>query len=126
LLFQAFANTLRLLVQKAGISGDQPITINIAKSIGSGNETVTYYFECDGLPCTSRTILLSHLSFDNVADFTDVSTVAYSGTVSIASTSEFNKPTLNPCPIEGAQVCALNHYGGNERVCRETDLNGTR
>jgi hypothetical protein len=97
----------------------------VSKSVGSGNQTVSYNFECDRNPCTNRTIVLSHLTFDNTADFTDVSTVAFQGTVSIAGTGPFNLPSLFPCPIEAAQVCAINHYGANEPlVCRETDLNG--
>jgi hypothetical protein len=74
-------------------------------------------------PCTSRTITVSHLTFDNAVTFTDMTTVAYQGIVSIAGTSTFND--ANACPISGATVCANNHYGANEQiVCRETDSNG--
>jgi hypothetical protein len=100
------------------------VNISVAKSTPNGNSTIEFDFECDGIPCTSRTATISHLTFDNVVDFTDVTTVAIQGTISIADTKPFNTAG-NPCPIEGARVCAVNHYGSNEKfVCRDTDLNG--
>ena len=56
--------------------------------------------------------------------FYDVSTVTLSGTVSVANTAQYNKGT--PCPVVGAQVCAVNHYGIHEKiVCTTTDAHGT-
>ncbi len=105
--------------------GDQQVLVSVAKTIGSGASAVEFVFECNGLPCTSRNITVSHLSFDNTMEFTDMTTVAYQGTVSIAGTNSSNLPSLNPCPISGVTVCVLNHYGVNEQiVCRETDSNG--
>ena len=104
--------------------GTQTVNISVSKTTGAGSDVIIYQFECDGTPCTSRTISATHLSFDNTADFTDVTSVALQGTISIADTKRFNTAG-NPCPIEGAKVCAVNHYGTNEQfVCRETDLNG--
>ncbi len=104
--------------------GDQQVLVNVSKTIGSGASAVEFVFECDGLPCTSRTITVSHLTFANTMMFTDVTTVAYEGTVSIGGTGSSNSAN-NPCPISGAKVCVLNHYGVNEKVvCRETDSNG--
>jgi hypothetical protein len=100
------------------------VTVSVRKTIQSGSNNVVFTFACDGNPCTNRTVALSHLSFDKTADFTDITTVAVQGTISIAGTKEFNTAG-NPCPIELAKVCAINHYGANEQlVCRETDING--
>ncbi len=94
----------------------------MSKSQGSGSDTVTYEFECDGTPCTSRTIEIAHLSFEKVADFTDVTSVAFQGIVSIGGTKD---EAGDSCPLEGVKVCAINHYGTNEQlVCRETNFNG--
>ena len=100
------------------------VTVSVRKTIQSGSDDVVFTFECDGNPCTNRTVALSHLSFDKTADFTDTTTVPVQGTISIAGTKEFNTAG-NPCPIELAKVCTVNHYGANERlVCRDTDING--
>ncbi len=104
--------------------GTLPVTISVRKLVKSGSNTIVFTFACDGNPCTNRTVALSHLSFDKTADFTDTTTVPVQGTVSIAGTKEFN-PAGNPCPIEKAKVCAVNHYGANEQlVCRDTDIYG--
>ena len=117
--------TLAALLQQLGIVGDQQVLVSVAKTTGSGADAVTFVFECDGLPCTSRTITVSHLTFANNMIFTDMTTVAYQGTVSIAGTGSSNSGN-NPCPLSGATVCVLNHYGANENVvCRETDSNGS-
>jgi hypothetical protein len=114
------------VLQQLGIVGNQQVLVNVTKTMGSGASAVQFVFECDGLPCTSRTITVSHLTFANTMIFTDMTTVAYQGTVSIAGTGSSNLPSLNPCPISGATVCVLNHYGTNEPiVCRETDSKGS-
>jgi hypothetical protein len=95
--------------------------MHISKSIGP----LDFVFECDGRPCTSRTLTVSHLTFDNSVAFTDMTTVAYGGIVSIADTGSFNLPSTNPCPIAGATVCVNDHFGVNAQiVCRDTDANG--
>ncbi len=97
--------------------------MSVSKTTGSGNQTVFHEFECDGIPCTSRNITLEHLSFDSVLAFTDVSTVALSGTVSIAGTKDNNNGF--PCGIDGVTACAIFHYGRNEDlICRTADVNG--
>jgi hypothetical protein len=114
------------VLQQLDIVGDQQVRVSVAKTIGSGASAVEFVFECDGLPCTSRNITVSHLSFANTMIFTDMTTVAYQGTVSIADTKSSNLPRQNPCPISGATVCVLNHYGTNEQVaCNQTDSNGS-
>ncbi len=100
------------------------VTVSVRKTIQSGASNVVYTFACDRNPCTNRTVTLSHLSFDKTVDFTDTTTVPVQGTISIAGTKQFNTAG-NPCPIELAKVCAVNHYGANEQlVCTETDING--
>ena len=117
-----FANTI--LIQELGLTGTIEVTVSVRKTIQSGSNDVVFIFACDGNPCTNRTVALSHLSFDKTADFTDTTTVPVQGTVTIAGTKEFNTAG-NACPIELAKVCAVNHYGANERlVCRDTDING--
>ncbi len=99
------------------------MVVSVSKATGSGNQTVFHEFQCDGIPCTSRNITLEHLSFDSVLAFTDVTTVALSGTVSIAGTRNFNN--LIPCGIDGVTACAVFHYGHNEDlICRTADVNG--
>jgi hypothetical protein len=111
-------------LQEVGLTGTQLVTINVRKVIQSSAGDVVFSFACDGNPCTNRTVALSHLSFDKTVGFTDMTTVAVQGTISIAGTKEFNSAG-NACPIEKANVCARNHYGTNEQlVCRETDING--
>ncbi len=90
------------------------MTVSVRKTITSGSDTVAFTFACNGNPCTNRTVALSHLGFDKTADFTDTTTVPVQGTVTIAGTKEFNTAG-NACPIELAKVCAVNHYGANER-----------
>jgi hypothetical protein len=121
-----FNHTLTLAaLQQLGIVGEQRVLVSVAKTTGSGADAVTFVFECDGLPCTSRNITVSHLTFANTMIFTDMTTVAYQGTVSIAGTGSSNSGN-NPCPLSGAKVCVLNHYGANEQiVCRETHSNGS-
>jgi hypothetical protein len=114
------------LTQQVGLVGSQTVNITVSKTVGSGNMTVNYIFDCEGVPCSSRTITANHLSFDNEVDFSDVTTVAFQGTISIAGTKQFNTAG-NPCPIEGATVCARNHFGiGEQLVCQETNLNGSK
>ncbi len=111
-------------MQELGLTGTIVVTVSVRKTIQVGSSNVAFTFACDGYPCTNRTVALSHLAFDKTADFTDTTTVAVQGTISIAGTKEFNSAG-NPCPIELAKVCAINHYGANEQlVCRETDING--
>ena len=100
--------------------------VSVSKTIGTGSDAVAFEFTCDGLPCTNQTRSLTHLTFDNVVDFTDITNVAVQGIISIATTKQFNTAG-NPCPIEGATVCAVNHYGGNEKyACDDTDLAGNK
>jgi hypothetical protein len=111
-------------MQELGLTGTIVVTVSVRKTIQSGSENVVFTFACNGNPCTNRTVALSHLSFDKTADFSDTTTVPVQGTISIAGTKEFNTAG-NPCPIELAKVCAVNHYGANEQlVCRDTDING--
>jgi hypothetical protein len=112
------------IVQELGLTGTIVVTVSVRKTIQSGSNDVVFTFECDGNPCTNRTVALSHLSFDKTADFSDTTTVPVQGTISIAGTKEFNTAG-NACPIELAKVCAINHYGANEQlVCSDTDING--
>ncbi len=112
------------LFQELGLTGTILVTMTVQKTIQSGSDNVVFTFECDGNPCTNRTVALSHLSFDKTVDFTDTTSVAVQGTISIAGTKEFNTAG-NACPIEFATVCAINHFGVNEQlVCRDTDING--
>ncbi len=100
------------------------VTVSVRKVIQSQSSNITFTFACNGNPCTNRTVALSHLSFDKTADFTDTTTVPVQGVVSIAGTKEFNTAG-NPCPIELAKVCAVNHYGANEQlVCNDTNSEG--
>jgi hypothetical protein len=111
--------------QEKDLAGTQLVTITVQKKIQSSLGDVIYSFACDGTPCNSRMVSLSHLSFDKTADFTDTTTVALQGTITIAGSKEFNTAG-NACPIEKANVCARNHFGSNEQiVCRESDVNGT-
>ena len=111
-------------MQELGLTGTFVVTVSVRKTILSGSNNVVFTFACNGNPCTNRTVALSHLSFDKTADFSDTTTVPVQGTISIAGTKEFNAAG-NPCPIELAKVCAINHYGANEQlVCRDTDING--
>jgi hypothetical protein len=106
------------------LTGTILVTMTVQKTIQSGSDNVVFTFECDGNPCTNRTVALSHLSFDKTVDFTDTTSVAVQGTISIAGTKDFNTAG-NACPIELATVCAVNHFGVNEQlVCRDTDING--
>jgi hypothetical protein len=114
----------RLCLQELGLTGTQLVTVNVRKTIQSSAGDVVFTFACDGNPCSNRTVALSHLSFDKTADFTDTTTVAVQGVITIAGTKEFNG-SGSACPIEKANVCARNHYGANEQiVCRESDING--
>jgi hypothetical protein len=100
------------------------VLLSVSKTMGDGLDAIFFEFECDGVPCVSRQITLTHLNFDTSVMFTDMTTVTYQGTVSIAGTRQFN-PAGNPCPIADAKVCAFNHFGTNELiVCRTTDTNG--
>ena len=111
-------------MKKINLVGTIEVTVSVRKTIQAGKDTVDFTFACDGTPCTSRTVALAHLLFDKTADFTDTTSVSVEGTVSIAATKEFNGAG-NPCPIELAKVCAINHYGANEQlVCRDTDAYG--
>ena len=114
----------RLCLQELGLTGTQLVTVNVRKTIQSSAGDFVLTFACDGNPCNNRTVELSHLSFDKTADFTDTTTVAVQGVITIAGTKEFNSAG-SACPIEKANVCARNHYGANEQiVCRESDING--
>ena len=113
-----------IIAQELGLTGTQLVTVNVRKTIQSSAGDVVFTFACDGNPCNNRTVVLSHLSFDKTADFTDTTTVAVQGTITIADTKDFNTAG-NACPIEKAKVCARNHYGLNEQiVCRDSDVNG--
>ncbi len=105
------------------MEGEKTILVAVSKTV----DDVTYQFECDGTPCTNRTIIVSHLTFDAHIEFTDATVVAYSGTVSIAGTSESNGQSKVPCPVADASVCAINHFGSNEQLaCRLTNSQGKR
>ncbi len=86
------------------------------------NTPVEHKFACDGFPCTSKETELTYLNFGHEYTFVDTTAVLVRGTVSIANTANLG-PT--PCPIEAAEVCALNHYGSHERIiCNTTDALG--
>ncbi len=94
----------------------------MSKTSGSGTDAFSYAFECDGIPCTKRTIEAEHLSFGNMVDFTDVTSVAFQGMVGIGGVKD---NAGNLCPLESVKVCAINHYGRNEQLaCSETDTFG--
>jgi hypothetical protein len=80
------------------------ITIRVERFSGE----VLHRYECNEIPCQSRTVELHPLTFDNTADFTDVSTVTVEGTVSIAGTEHTAFET--GCPIAQVQVCAVDHF----------------
>jgi hypothetical protein len=110
--------------QEVGLTGTQLVTVNVRKTIQASSGDIVFTFACDGNPCNNRTVALSHLSFDKTVDFTDTTSVAIQGVITIAGTKNFNSAG-NACPIEKAKVCARNHYGANEQiVCRDSDVNG--
>ena len=55
--------------------------------------------------------------------FVDITTVTLIGMVSVANTAQYNGG--QPCPVVGAEVCILNHFGVHEKlVCTTTDSFG--
>ncbi len=61
----------------------------------------------------------------SVLNFVDISTVVVSGTISIADTAQYNGDLKLPCPIIGARVCVVNHFGVKEDLaCTTTGASG--
>ncbi len=70
---ERWASTFRLLfgiifdliIQSTSVSGPQMVQVSIAKKSGD----IDHMFECDGFPCTSRTVMLDNLAFGLEFDF---------------------------------------------------------
>ncbi|EDQ87631.1 uncharacterized protein MONBRDRAFT_33191 [Monosiga brevicollis MX1] len=91
-------------------------------SVSKQSEAVNHTYECDGLPCTSRTFLVEWLTFNTEADFTDVSAVPVYGYVYINGTESDSNP--DGCGMNNAHVCFNSHYSHSAIVCAYTDATG--
>jgi len=103
---------------------EQDLTIQLSKTSGNGQRAVSHKFLCDNIiPCTEKSITLSHMTFNRVLDFIDDTTVPFTGSVHIANTEHAGLE--KGCPMYGIQVCLHDHHNpGLSLVCDETDGQG--
>ena len=101
--------------------GNVPAAMTIAVQRVSGQVDHTY--ECDGVSCTERTIFIHPLTFATYVEFSDVSVVPITGTVTIATT-EHNAFT-NGCPLRGAKVCGYDHHRHTLLACDSSTASGS-
>ena len=83
---------------------------------------INHQYECDGLPCTQRRVLLQALDFTRSIEFTDTSTVPFVGNVYIDGTQ--HNAMRHGCPLAGAQVCLKDHIHHTSLGCSITDSVG--
>eukprot|EP00045_Choanoeca_perplexa_P006861 m.59743 g.59743 ORF g.59743 m.59743 type:complete len:2336 (-) comp13823_c0_seq5:1666-8673(-) len=95
---------------------------DIVVSVAKNSSRIQHRYECDGQPCSERRVLLQALSFDREVMFTDVSTVPFTGHVSIKGTEHDAFP--NGCPLAQVQVCLIDHIHHTQLGCALTDSMG--
>ena len=101
------------------IRGPRNVTISPSKTSASVQHKFTY----DEREVESFQVYIDYLSFEKTVTITDITSVNFIGTVSIAGTSEFNDDEA--CPVENATVCAVNILNGESLECDQTDKFGT-
>ena len=94
------------------------MTIGVKRSSGEVDHT----YECDEVPCTERTIYIHPLTFETHVEFSDVSVVRITGTVTIATTEHNAFPA--GCPLRGAKVCGYDHHRHTLLACVSTSPTG--
>jgi hypothetical protein len=54
-----FGTIFEVILQTPLVTGPQMVQVSVAKKSGD----IDHMFECDGFPCTSRTVTLDNLAF---------------------------------------------------------------
>ena len=96
----------------------EEMTVTVSKQ----SAYINHQYECDGLPCTQRTVLLQALDFAHSIEFTDVSTIPFIGNVYVDGTQHAEMPS--GCPLPKAQVCLKDHVHHASIGCGITDSVG--
>ena len=100
------------------VRGPRNVTVSPSKTSAG----VTHKFTYDEKETESVRVYMDFLSFDKTITITDITSVNFVGTISIASTAEYNND--KPCPVENATVCALNIANGESLECDQTNKFG--
>jgi hypothetical protein len=107
------------ILASTDIRGPRNVTISPSKTSAS----VLHKFTYNEKEVESFQVYIDFLSFDKSVTITDITSVNFIGTVSIAETSEFNNDEA--CPVENATVCAVSILSGESLECDQTDKFGT-
>ena len=106
------------IMASTDVRGPRNVTISPSKTSAG----VTHKFTYDEKEVESVQVYIDFLSFDKTITITDITSVNFVGTISIASTAEYNDDEA--CPVENATVCVRSIINGESLECDQTNKFG--